>query len=171
MPQRGRTDGFEKKGGDMSKLRTIGVVAASAGLLVLGAGVADAAPAAASVLAVDGSDPIATGCATGAITARSDYGDIGGNIRVFVELRYSPKCKTAWARITTKNIPNCVPGQDYCGSVSVVRNSDGRSYECGTPGGTHSCYTAQVNDNGVTSYATGYVDFGGRTAFATTGSY
>jgi hypothetical protein len=122
------------------------------------------------VLAVDGSDPIATGCATGAITARSASGSRNGTVYVFVELRYSPRCKTAWARVTTKNMPNCVSTSSYCGQATVHRNSDGREYDCLTPSGTHSCYTAQVNDNGVTSYATGYSDNGNFT-YATTGSY
>ncbi|ONI92228.1 hypothetical protein ALI22I_05440 [Saccharothrix sp. ALI-22-I] len=119
----------------------------------------------------DGTDPSATGCAADAITARSDYGDINGVNRVFVELRYSPRCRTAWARMTSVNLPNCVVNADWCGGATVHRNSDGREYSCITPNGTHGCYTRQVNDAGVTSYARGYVDSGARTAYATTGSY
>ncbi|SDC68162.1 DUF2690 domain-containing protein [Actinokineospora iranica] len=141
---------------------------ASAGLLLGGAGTAGAEPA---TVAVDGTDPIATGCAADAITARDAYGAIGGVTRVYVELRYSPRCRTAWARVTTQNMPNCVPGADYCGGATVHRNSDGREYGCAIPGGARGCYTPQVNDSGVTSFARGHADYGANTAYATTGSY
>lgn len=129
------------------------------------------APGWASAAPYDGTDPIATGCANSAITARSAYGDIPGRRILFVELRYSRTCKTAWARMTTMNMPNCQLGVDFCGHVNVVRTSDGLSFRCDLQNGTHGCYTRQVNDNGVTSYATGVAHMGGWSTSATTGAY
>jgi hypothetical protein len=146
----------------LRKAAGIGAAVAAAGTLFAGT---------ASAAAYDGTDPIATGCANSAITARSAYGSYGGVNRVFVELRYSTVCATTWARITTLNVPACSPGADFCGHVWVVRNSDGLEFDCRTPGGGHSCYTRQVNDNRVTSYATGYIDYGAASVGATTGSY
>ncbi|MGW4065749.1 DUF2690 domain-containing protein [Amycolatopsis sp. NPDC004747] len=149
--------------------KTAGIAAAVAAAATVFAGTAGAAPS--TVAVADGSDPISTGCASSAITARSAYGSSGGVNRVLVELRYSTRCATAWARITTLNVPACVPGEDYCGHVWVIRNSDGREFDCVTPGGGHGCYTAQVNDNRVTSYAYGFVEVGANSVDAQTGSY
>jgi Protein of unknown function (DUF2690) len=126
---------------------------------------------AATARVADGSDPSATGCSAGAYTARSDVGSLGGEIHVLVELRYSPKCRTAWARVTTENMPACVPGEDWCGDAVVHRNGDGRSFTCDIPRGGHSCYTRQVNDAGVTSWAFGEGDDGAQTASADTASF
>jgi hypothetical protein len=146
-------------------------VASVAAVVVTGLSLlAIASPA--SAAAYDGTDPIATGCATGATTVRKAYGTLpGGGTIVEVELRYSSRCRTSWARLTTIGIPACRPGDDYCGYANVHRNSDGREYACWTPGGGHGCYTAQVNDSGVTSYAYGEADDGAQSASATTGSY
>jgi hypothetical protein len=141
----------------------------AAGVLFAATGTAGADPV--SVLVADGSDPSATGCASDAYTARSAYGAAAGANRLLVELRYSPRCKTAWARMTTMNMPSCQLGVSYCGRAEVTRNSDGRTYECRLTNGTHGCYTPQVNDNGVTSYGWGTVDYGSTYASALTGSY
>lgn len=146
-------------------MRRIAVTAAM--VMVAGtvfAGTANAAP-------YDGTDPIATGCANSAITARSAYASSGGVNRLFVELRYSRTCKTAWARVTTMNMPNCASSGTYCATVHVSRHSDGREESCRVPTGGHGCYTPQVNDNGVTSYAYGSVYYGSLWLSAITGDY
>jgi hypothetical protein len=160
MGQRGEfMIGFTKR------IKVLMVAAASSTVLATGwAGTASAA-------AYDGTDPIATGCANSAITARSAYGAVSGANRLFVELRYSTVCATTWARITTLNMPACIGNTSFCGYVTVHRNSDGLEYSCDTPHGTHGCYTRQVNDNRVTSYAYGQADNGTTVAYATTGSY
>ncbi|MGW4065750.1 DUF2690 domain-containing protein [Amycolatopsis sp. NPDC004747] len=150
--------------GSTRKFRALLVAAAAAALTTAWTGTASAA-------AYDGTDPISTGCASSAITARSAYGPVSGTKQLLVELRYSTRCATTWARITTLNMPACVGNTDYCGYVTVHRNSDGLEYSCATPSGTHGCYTLQVNDNRVTSYAYGFVDNGATTSSATTGSY
>jgi hypothetical protein len=147
--------------------RAITLVAA---LLLAGATVFTMAGPA-SAAAYDGTDPASTGCSSGAYTAKSAYGGTSSTSYLLVELRYSPSCRTAWARITSMNMPACVPGADFCGLVTVHRNSDGREYSCYIPSGGHGCYTRQVNDSGVTSYSTGSVDNGARSYYATTGSY
>ncbi len=119
----------------------------------------------------DGSYADQTGCDVGAYTARSAYGYIGGVAHVLVELRYSPSCRTTWARVTTLNMPNCVTNSDYCGGATVHRNSNGTQYSCLILSGKHGCYTRQVNDSGVTSYAHGWADDGANTAYATTSSF
>lgn len=137
--------------------------------VAVGGSAAFAAPAQAATY--DGTDPAATGCAASAYTARSAYGYIGGVAHELVELRYSPTCRTTWARVTTINMPNCSPGADYCASATVHRNSDGRKYTCYTPSGGHGCYSRQVNDDNVTSYADGWADDGANSAYARTSSY
>jgi uncharacterized protein DUF2690 len=155
------------------KTRTLAAAGAAA---VAFTGLALASPAAAAAATVhpavaDGSNPESTGCANTAITARSSYGYIGSSAQILVELRYSTACRTTWARITTLNMPACQPGVDNCGDATVHRNSDGREIPCFIGGGSHSCFTAQLNDAGVTSYAYGEADNGALTATASTGSY
>jgi hypothetical protein len=126
---------------------------------------------AAQAATYDGTNPSTTGCSSGAYTARSAYGSSPGGTHVLVELRYSPKCRTTWARVTTLNMPDCLPGQDYCGDATVTRNGDRRSYGCMIQAKADSCYTAQVNDAGVSSYAFGEADDGAFTSMASTSSF
>jgi hypothetical protein len=126
-----------------------------------------AAPAAAA--AYDNTDPEATGCAR---TARTiDRRDIGGGYAL-LELRYSSGCRTTWARVTLTSGLRCVPGDDHCATAFIRRNSDGYARVCGTPGGVRtSCYTRQVNDAGVTSFAEASYDNGPNSYYARTISY
>ncbi|MCF2527051.1 DUF2690 domain-containing protein [Yinghuangia soli] len=87
-----------------------------------------------------------------------------------VYLYYSTACRTTWAKIVT-GAPACQPGVDYCGSATVHRNSDGKEMTCNIPTGKSACYTKQVNDANVTSYATAHYDNGPWTFYGTTGSY
>ena len=62
--------------------------------------------AACTGLACDGKDPSVEGCATDAITVGSKNlslpyaGATSKTYNVFVEQRYSPKCKTNWTRVS-----------------------------------------------------------------------
>lgn len=120
----------------------------------------------------DGTNPEKTGCARTARTVR--YATLRNpNTKTAygrIELRYSSSCRTAWARLTSFG-PACIPGDDFCGFGSVIRNSDGRRFSCSLQRGRKSCYTAQVNDAGVTSYASGQVDNGAYSGTGKTGSF
>ncbi|MDH2426082.1 DUF2690 domain-containing protein [Sphaerisporangium sp. TRM90804] len=154
--------------------RTLGTAAAAAALGMLAlASPASAGPdpefqgaqvaAACSGSACDGKNP-STYCGGDARTVQSLR--LGG--QALLELRYSPSCRAAWARISNASY-------DIYNSPSplarVVRNSDGRRYTCYVPQGGTSCYTAMVNDANVTSYAYGEWDSGVTTYTGRTGSY
>jgi hypothetical protein len=113
----------------------------------------------------DGDSPVLSGCANDAYTARSATLASGS----IIELRYSPSCRTVWARITNPVVDD---NNNYSFAI-VTRNSDGHTYSCLVPTGAKSCYTPMLNDAGVTSYAKGiygtYVPE--REYTATTGSY
>lgn len=83
-------------------------------------------------------DPQATGCAADAITAKSKV----SKSRT-VELRYSPTCRAAWARISN--------GID--GDFARIENTAGQ--EAATPimPGNTSVYTKMVNDAGLQARA------------------
>ena len=81
----------------------VGAAAVTGGTLVALA----AAPASAS--GYDGTDPATTHCDVGAYTARS-HPIYKGSTRIgLLELRYSPKCRTVWGRVTRMNLPTCGP--------------------------------------------------------------
>lgn len=81
-----------------------------------------AAPGSAWALAYDHTDPVSTGCATGAYTVTSssirrlDTNAVVGT----VELRWSPSCRTNWARLTP-----AAGVQPVFAQVDAVRPSDG----------------------------------------------
>ncbi|MEW1892003.1 MULTISPECIES: DUF2690 domain-containing protein [unclassified Streptomyces] len=139
------------------------VAAAVAGLALGLSGSADAA-------ARDGADPMSSGCASGAYTARSQALYVNGARVGTVELRYSPSCRTVWARVWSDG--NSV-------YAKVVRDQDNSWEYCGTPhydsaSGQYSCYTPMLNDADYTSYAVGGAsESSGRvgSALGYTGSY
>lgn len=138
--------------------------------LLVGSGTAQALP-------YDGTDPVSTGCDRDARTVRyANFRTPGGQVFGVIELRYSPRCRTAWARVVHYQ-NDCVPGDQYCGNARVIRNSDRRTERCSIEDfvrngrARRSCYTPQVNDAGVTSYASGTLDSGLYVDDATTGSY
>jgi hypothetical protein len=104
----------------------------------------------------DGQDPNASGCGSDAITAASVPLTNGGNSTYgSLELRYSPYCRTVWARVWSH----------YGGEMAgiVHRDSDGAQQSCGpnqaqwsSSAGEYYCYTPMLNDANVTSYAFGY---------------
>jgi hypothetical protein len=131
-----------------------------------------ASPAAAATY--DGTDPQSTHCADTAITAqaRNIRNPANNAIVGVIELRYSRHCATAWARVVKySNTLRCVPADVGCADALVYRNSDRREYSCKTRLGANSCYTRQVNDSHVTSYAEGSIDLGASWPSARTGSY
>lgn len=74
-------------------------MAAAAAAMALGGVLLAAVPANANPL--DGTDPNATGCASGASTIGSYYATdgLGHNVGL-MEVRYSPSCGTNWVRFT-----------------------------------------------------------------------
>ncbi|WP_217241798.1 DUF2690 domain-containing protein [Streptomyces sp. AC555_RSS877] len=142
--------------------------AAASVLLMAGAGTAVAAPASAAPTAgcygssCEGKDPN--------IYCADDATSPVGGVRLgqaYLELRYSPSCRAAWARISNASYGN---GQ-FTPFATVHRNSDGREYTCAVQRGATSCYTRMVNDINVTSYAKGEWDSGAQTYNGRTSSY
>ena len=108
---------------------------------------------------ITGFFPSAEGCDQDATTKKSIYlKDKWGSNVAFLELRYSVKCHAAWARIT--NYYNYVPYVQHSATAWVVRDTDGKTYECSPPAGTFkSCYTKMVFDlDPRTAYAKAEVD-------------
>lgn len=121
----------------------------------------------ASAATYDGQDPTASGCANSASTVRSAPLTNGKSTAGMIELRYSSQCRTVWARITGAS-PRT---RDQAGGyAAVTRNSDGRRYACVVSSGS-TCYTAMVNDSGVTSFASGSNDPGWAVYTGRTTSY
>ena len=96
---------------------------------------------------LDGTDPMRRGCARDARTVASDTLAPKGKDRPsfgIIELRYSRRCGTVWARVTSTLRARCVRGDDACASAFIRRNSDGREFSCTAPNGGKSCYTRQL---------------------------
>ncbi|MEU4119907.1 DUF2690 domain-containing protein [Kitasatospora sp. NPDC028055] len=100
----------------------------------------------------DGQDPISSGCAADAITAKSVPLNADGIGQVgTLELRYSRSCRTAWARVYSR-------GNSLW--ANVVRQKDNQRSGCDkaswdSGSGQYYCYTPMVNDAGYLSYAVG----------------
>ncbi|WP_329319954.1 DUF2690 domain-containing protein [Streptomyces sp. NBC_01262] len=146
-------------------------IALATAALTLGSGLALLPATGASAAAYDGQSPVTSGCVNSAITASSKNIYVGSKLEGKIELRYSTSCRTAWGRV----IAYYLGGE---GEANVYRNSDGKYYLCENTTWSEAlngftCYTAMVNDAGVTSYAWGQVaDFDtGDVGYATTGSY
>ncbi|MGW2863243.1 DUF2690 domain-containing protein [Streptomyces sp. SDr-06] len=133
--------------------RIVGALLATTALL--GGGVVAAAPASAATScygsSCNGLDPNKTTCANDAKTV--EVGNGSGNI----QLRYSPSCRAAWARLQTSRGP---------GSIEV-NNDRGDRYTASVPrSGSVNVYTRMVNDKGITSNAI-YTYNGGKSWDAT----
>ncbi|MFE0503961.1 DUF2690 domain-containing protein [Peribacillus butanolivorans] len=147
------------------------------GITIVSLGVAlsiFASSASAQNLNFDGASPLSTGCSLdGVVKASKRLSDGKGKI----ELRYSPSCKTAWARI----ILDSVATHSWEGNATLGRNQDGKMYSCQDKGGNgvvnkgqRSCFTPMVYDgNGYSAYAFGGHYNSTRTLLgkATTASY
>lgn len=96
----------------------------------------------------DGKSPYYNSCAASGVTKKSVtiYRD-GASAKL--ELKFSTKCKTAWAKMTLSR-PAKTDGE---ATALVVRSTDNKQYSCASPGGNgeinkgqSSCYTPMVYD-------------------------
>ena len=117
--------------------------------------------AACSGYTCDGKDP-AVYCNDGVTVASTGVGP------AYLELRYSPTCRSVWARISNAGYD---PASQLAGWAQIHRNSDGRAYRCSVYSGSTGCYTMMLNDANVTSYAEGWYDSGVREYYSRTTSY
>lgn len=93
----------------------------------------------------DGKSPYYNSCASSAVTKDKKWIDSVS----YVELKFSTKCKTAWAKVTITR-----PAvYNHEADARIVRNTDGKAYTCNSTGGNGvvntgqtSCYTAMVYD-------------------------
>lgn len=132
------------------------------------------APAAhAANLPYDGKNPNTTGCAAdGRTMSSAAIRDSNGRVLGTVELRYSLRCHTAWARITS-NL-RYVPYDSGMATADIIRTSDGKTFGCKVPANQappNICYTPMVYGKGVLSYAHGEIDSGIRNYTANTAKY
>ncbi|MCS1350126.1 DNRLRE domain-containing protein [Mechercharimyces sp. CAU 1602] len=108
---------------------------------------------------LSGTDPLNKGCTKDAIIAnRSNiYNDDTNKKMGELQLRYSPKCKTAWGRVVPVN--NTDAGTLI---VKVVRN-DGEYLEAMANPTFSTLWTFQINDQDYTSYAeAAFYDYDGK---------
>ncbi|WP_458354597.1 YjfA family protein [Peribacillus frigoritolerans] len=119
-----------------------------ASLVLFGSLDSFASKASAETHTYDGKSPYYNGCANSAVTKKSVkiYAN-GGSANL--ELKFSPVCKTAWAKITLSR-PAKADGE---ATALVVRNTDNKQFSCASPGGNGeinkgqtSCYTPMVYD-------------------------
>lgn len=101
----------------------------------------------ASAHSLDGQSPVSSGCANDAYTAKSGrlWNGSSYHSTARIELRYSPRCRTVWARIS---------GAGVGGIGRVIRRSDDRRMTCQISSGT-SCFSPMLYDGGTTSAAYG----------------
>jgi hypothetical protein len=136
-----------------------------------------AAPAQAITHPLDGKDPVSAGCAGDARTAKiAEIDNEAVDVVIgVIELRYSPSCRTTWARA----VLDVAPADGY---AQVVRNQDLKNYYCAAGelrwkyipeyyAYFWSCYSRMVYDGGYTSYAYSRWRFEGRIYEGLTGSY
>jgi hypothetical protein len=101
--------------------------------------------AAAETHSYDGKSPYYNSCASSAVTKDKKWIDSVS----YVELKFSTKCKTAWAKVTVTR-----PAiYDHEADARIVRNTDEKAYTCNSSGGNgvvnkgqSSCYTPMVYD-------------------------
>ncbi|MFI2206649.1 DUF2690 domain-containing protein [Streptomyces sp. NPDC020192] len=127
-----------------AKILTVG--AASAALVVGLTGSASA-----DTYAYDHEDPISSGCADTATTARSTAIYVNSTQVGTIELRYSTACRTVWARVRSTG--------PY-GDATVTRTKDWEWDRCtslsyNSSMGQYTCYTPMLNDADMQSYAAG----------------
>lgn len=120
-------------------------IAAAFGATAFAAPAASAAPAWASNYWT-GKNPDTSGCTNDARTIYSrQLGDGNGHVSsATIQLRYSPYCKAAWAKLV--NGWPADPGS-HVGCKVVVRREDGRAYSAVVDPGDTSAYTLMVDDD------------------------
>jgi hypothetical protein len=108
-----------------------GAITLTAIPIILAAATLPARAAGCSGMSCDGQDPVQTGCVNGAYTVASDYIYESGVVIGRVDLRYSPTCKTNWARTISYIGPETIDAvitrddvgehfNEYLGNVSNV---------------------------------------------------
>ncbi|MGR4881665.1 DUF2690 domain-containing protein [Streptomyces sp. LARHCF249] len=118
---------------------------------------------------LDGQNPSSAGCAADATTKQSAYIGTSNWTLGVVELRYSVKCHTAWARIRLS--------ENAWGKAQIVRNNDGKAYNCSNLSysdslGSYTCYTAMVYDKDpLNSFAEGWSQYSNTSLHTRTASY
>lgn len=119
---------------------------------------------------LDGKDAIETHCARGVRTVASDEILAAPDVVIgLVELRYSPRCRTAWARVQIF--------QRLDGLAVVKRLGDEQSYSCDRPAHSQvlqswTCYTPMVARPAPLSVrAWGHVVYEGRPLYGRTQPY
>jgi hypothetical protein len=123
----------------------------------------------AATYSMDGKNPISAGCAADSTTMKESYIGTSSWTLGAIELRYSVKCHTAWARITLS--------ENAWGKAQIVRNTDGKAYSCtnlsySTSLGSYTCYTAMVYDKDpLSSYAEGWSQYDNVNLHSKTPSY
>lgn len=114
-------------------------------MLSLSAFVAGSAGASCSGSGCHGLDPVDQGCATGAYTASRTNNylwQLGQNVTLYVDLRYSPSCVSNWSKAWT--------WEGWAGTRSILADIEGESgftYILGTSNGYSSVYTNMVDGN------------------------
>lgn len=108
----------------------------------------------------DGQSPTGTGCSVGAYTAEQVTAYDSGYEIGWVQLRYSPACRTVWAKVLALYPSPVINGiQTYSGGV-IHRNSDNVEISCptvnfNTGDNGWECETNMLYDASVTSFAKG----------------
>ena len=147
------------------------VTAALALALTPGAAAAGARPAGAPAgYPLDGKDAIEAHCARGARTVSSDEILAAPDVVIaVVDLRYSPRCRAAWARVRIF--------QELDGFAVVKRLGDDTSFHCDRPARSQvlsawACYTPMVARPAPLSVrAYGHVRYQGQTLYGRTRPY
>jgi len=153
----------------LSRVTTI-AVAVTAGVALLAG---PAGPAQATV-SYDGKDPIATKCAGDSKTVKqNDLGVFLGHSSGTIEIRYSAKCQTVWARIITVKKPASggalinrfrlghLTGSESCRKL-VFSNQKLQAW---------TCYTPMLVAPHSSARASGHAVVGGHSFSARTGWY
>ncbi|MGW5775256.1 DUF2690 domain-containing protein [Streptomyces sp. NPDC003863] len=103
----------------------------------------------------DFQNPANTSCASDAYTAKSTglYAQNGGPRVGTVQLRYSPSCRTVWARVYSDG--SHVDGSTFRQETNTYSGHciSGVLWDSGL--GQYYCYTPMLNDAGYTSFAEG----------------
>jgi hypothetical protein len=101
---------------------------------------------------LDHTSPVITGCAKDAVTRRVT--SFQGTVKGKLELRYSPKCRTTWARLILEKPAPSGPRSVFL--AGVKRETGPEAYDkCRIQAGKRSCYTPQLSHTGQT-HAEGY---------------
>lgn len=151
------------------------ILSGALGAFVLAASlVGTAAPAQAATYPYDGQYASNTSCNKDAVTkASANINSAAWGTRVgYIELRYSPSCRTTWARLTS--LLTYDPYNLGAASAAITRNNDGKKYWCSIPANVTApvkCNTPMVNDKNMSSFAQGWIDDGVKTVTARTTSY